>query len=113
LVAWRNAAIVARKFALDVPKVFMAVSFPVEVGLVQSLAHPGGKVTGIASEAALQAYGKRLQILKDIVPDLKRVAVRRNSLMLRPRPPLSKGRTTADERQGKTGDLPAEGKDEV
>lgn len=75
LVVWGNAAIVAGKLAPDVPTVFMAVSFPVEVGLVQSLAHPGGKMTGIASEAALQAYGKRLQILKDIVPDLKRVAV--------------------------------------
>jgi putative tryptophan/tyrosine transport system substrate-binding protein len=63
------------KLALDVPTVFISYSFPVEAGLVQSFAPPGGNMTGITREAALEAYGKRLQILKDIVPDLKPVAV--------------------------------------
>jgi putative tryptophan/tyrosine transport system substrate-binding protein len=75
LVVWGYGAIAARKFAPGVPTVFISYSFPVEVGLVQSLAHPGGNMTGVTSEAALEAYGKRLQILKEIVPDLKRVAV--------------------------------------
>jgi putative tryptophan/tyrosine transport system substrate-binding protein len=43
--------------------------------LVQSLAHPGGNLTGITFEAATETYGKRLQILKEIVPGIKRVAV--------------------------------------
>jgi putative ABC transport system substrate-binding protein len=75
LVAWGNAAIEAKKLAANVPTVFVSFSFPVEDGLVQSLARPGGNMTGITSEAALEIYGKRLQILKEIVPDLKRVAV--------------------------------------
>ena len=48
-----------------------------EIGLVKSLAHPGGNITGIASEAATETNQKRLQILEEIVPDLKRAAVLR------------------------------------
>ena len=75
LVVWGNAAIEARKAAGAVPTVFISIGYPVELGLVQSLAHPGGNMTGITAEAALETNGKRLQILKDIVPDLSRVAV--------------------------------------
>jgi putative ABC transport system substrate-binding protein len=78
LVVWGNAAITAKKFAGDVSTVFISIGFPVELGLVASLAHPGGKMTGIAAEAALEINGKRLQILKEIVPDLNRVAVLRD-----------------------------------
>ena len=79
LVVWGTAAIAAKKLAGGVPTVFITVGFPVELGLVESLAHPGGNMTGIASEAALETNGKKLQILKEIVPDLKRVAVLRDA----------------------------------
>jgi putative ABC transport system substrate-binding protein len=78
LVVWGKAAISAKKLAGGVPTVFISIGFPVELGLVESLAHPGGKMTGIASEAALEINGKRLQIFKEILPDLKRVAVLRD-----------------------------------
>ena len=78
LAVWGNAAIAAKKLAVGVPTVFISIGFPVELGLVQSLAHPGGNMTGIAAEAALEINGKRLQILKEIVPDLNRVAVLRD-----------------------------------
>jgi putative ABC transport system substrate-binding protein len=78
LVVRGNAAIAAKELAGTVPTVFISIGFPVELGLVQSLAHPGGNMTGIAAEAALETNGKRLQILKEIVPDLKRVAVLRD-----------------------------------
>jgi ABC-type uncharacterized transport system substrate-binding protein len=78
LVVWQKAAISAMKLAGSVPTVFISIGFPVELGLVQSLAHPGGKMTGIASEAALEINGKRLQILREILPNLKRVAVLRD-----------------------------------
>jgi putative tryptophan/tyrosine transport system substrate-binding protein len=78
LVVWGNAAIPAKKLAGGVPTVFISIGFPVELGLVQSLAHPGGNMTGIAAEAALEINGKRLQTLKEIVPDLKPVAVLRD-----------------------------------
>jgi putative ABC transport system substrate-binding protein len=79
LVVRGNAAIEARKLAGAVPTVFISIGYPVELGLVQSLAHPGGNMTGITAEAALETNGKRLQILKDIAPDLNRVAVLRDS----------------------------------
>jgi putative ABC transport system substrate-binding protein len=67
----------AKQVADAVPTVFVSVGAPVEIGLVQSLAHPGGNITGISFEAATETYGKRLQLIKEIVPDLKRVAVLR------------------------------------
>ena len=78
LVVWGSiAGMAAMKSAGGVPVVFLTIGFPVEIGLVQSLAHPGGNITGIAAEAAIETNEKRLQILKEFVPDLKRVAVLR------------------------------------
>ena len=78
LVVSGNAAIAAKKLAGGVPTVFISIGYPVELGYVQSLAHPGGNMTGITAEAALETNGKRLQILKEIVPGLNRVAVLRD-----------------------------------
>ena len=76
LVVWGPiAALAAKNLPGNVPTVFISVSFPVEIGFVQSLAHPGGKMTGIAAEADAETYAKRVQILKEIVPNLNRVAV--------------------------------------
>ena len=71
------ATMAAKKLGSGVPTVFISSAFPVEIGLVRSLAHPGGNITGIASEAATETNQKRLQILKEIVPGLKRAAVLR------------------------------------
>ena len=79
LVVWGNAGFAAKKLAGGVPTVFISIGFPVELGLVQSLSHPGGNMTGIAAEAALEINGKRLQIFKEIVPGLNRVGVIRDS----------------------------------
>src|SRR5215217_207544 len=56
-----------------IPIVFTTAVEPVEVGLVTSLARPGGNVTGL-SVLSPQTDGKRLEFLKAIVPDLARVA---------------------------------------
>ncbi len=58
LVVRGNAAIAAKKLAGGVPTVFISIGYPVELGLVQSLAHPGGNMTGITAEAALETNGK-------------------------------------------------------
>jgi len=57
-----------------IPIVFAAVSDPVKSGLVRSFARPGGQLTGVALSAA-PLSGKRMEILKDALPNLKRVAV--------------------------------------
>ena len=69
------AALAAKAETRDVPIVFgMAAGDPVQLGLVEGLARPGGNVTGIAfREWHLSA--KRLEILKEMVPRLRRVLV--------------------------------------
>lgn len=57
----------------SIPVVFAAISNPVGAGLVNSLSRPGGRLTGVASGTAPLA-GKRLEILKDAIPRLERVA---------------------------------------
>ena len=57
-----------------VPIVFVNAPDPVGLGIVQSLAHPGGNITGFASyDAAI--IGKWLQLLKEIAPNVARVAI--------------------------------------
>src|SRR5262249_1661284 len=51
------------------------VGAPVEIGLVKTLAHPGGNMTGVTFEAATETYAKRLQLLREIKPRIGRVAV--------------------------------------
>jgi putative tryptophan/tyrosine transport system substrate-binding protein len=68
---------VAAKKVTTLPTVFLTVGDPVRIGLVSSLAHPGGKMTGVTFEAAAETYGKRLQRLKEILPDLRRVGILR------------------------------------
>jgi putative tryptophan/tyrosine transport system substrate-binding protein len=76
LVVWGTVGgVAAKKVGSGVPTVFVSVGAPVEVGLVQSLAHPGGNMTGITFEASTETYGKRLQLLKEIMPGLEHVAV--------------------------------------
>src|SRR5438270_9179987 len=57
-----------------IPVVIALTADPVATGLVASLAHPGGQVTGLTAIAP-QLTGKRLELLKEAVPELSRVAV--------------------------------------
>jgi putative tryptophan/tyrosine transport system substrate-binding protein len=58
----------------QVPVVFTQVSDPVRLGLVESIARPGGNITGIANLRA-ELSAKRLELFKDAVPSLRRVLV--------------------------------------
>ena len=64
---------VARDATTDIPIVMVAVGDPVVAGLVKSLAHPGGNITGITNLVA-DVYPKFLEMLLSIVPKLSRVA---------------------------------------
>jgi putative ABC transport system substrate-binding protein len=67
-------ALTAKKLTREVPIVFTIVPDPVKFGLVASLARPGGNVTG-ASTRAVELDSKRFELLREIKPDLQRVAV--------------------------------------
>jgi putative ABC transport system substrate-binding protein len=69
-----SGAMAAKKATTSIPIVFFAVYDPVEIGLVPNLGHPGGNITGTAVNASDMA-GKRVQLLKELVPSLKRVAM--------------------------------------
>ena len=60
-----------------IPVVFVAVADPVRAGLIASLARPGGRFTGL-SLLTPETSGKRLELLKETVPNLARVAVMLN-----------------------------------
>jgi ABC-type uncharacterized transport system substrate-binding protein len=69
IVAPTNPSIAAAMQATrTIPIVMVHVAGPVENGLVASLAHPGGNVTGLSIAAGNEIVGERLQMLKEIVP---------------------------------------------
>jgi putative tryptophan/tyrosine transport system substrate-binding protein len=65
---------VAKRATSTIPIVMATIADPVGTGLVTSLAHPGGNVTGL-SVMTTDLSAKRLQLLKDVIPRLARVAV--------------------------------------
>jgi ABC-type uncharacterized transport system substrate-binding protein len=68
------AALAASKATTAIPIVMSSGGDPLAVGLVASLARPGGNVTGLATISP-ELSGKRLELLKQVVPSLRRVAV--------------------------------------
>jgi putative tryptophan/tyrosine transport system substrate-binding protein len=79
VMAFTSAAVTAlRQATSTVPIVFAVVADPVGAGYVESLARPGGNVTGFAAQE-YAVGGKWMELLKEIVPHLTRVAVLRDS----------------------------------
>ena len=67
-------ALAAKEATSTIPIVVAAAGDPVALKVVESEARPGGNVTGL-SQISVEVVGKRLELLKDIVPNLSRVAV--------------------------------------
>jgi len=68
-----SGAMAAKRATTSIPIVFFAVYAPMEIGLVPNQGHPGGNITGVAVNASDMA-GKRVQLLKELVPTVKSVA---------------------------------------
>ena len=79
VTAGTPAALAVKNATTTVPLVMVAVGDPVGTGLVPSLARPGGNLTGLSSVAP-DLEGKRLQLLREVVPALSHVAMFINSL---------------------------------
>ncbi len=78
LVLGTQPVLEAAKVTKTVPIIMVGTADPVDTGLIASLARPGGNVTGLAVNAA-EIAAKRVQLLRDAVPALSRVAILWNS----------------------------------
>jgi putative ABC transport system substrate-binding protein len=79
VVASTLGAVAAHRVVRTVPVVFVGVSDPQQMGLVASLARPGGNMTGISRVFDEGLIGKALQILTAIAPGIARVAILSNA----------------------------------
>jgi putative tryptophan/tyrosine transport system substrate-binding protein len=75
ILTWgTNAVLAAKQATTTIPIVMGVIGDPLGIGIVTNLAHPGGNVTGCSLHAA-ELEAKRLQLLKEVVPSLSRVAI--------------------------------------
>jgi ABC-type uncharacterized transport system substrate-binding protein len=78
IVTHATANILAAKQGTSlIPIVFAAVADPVGIGVVESLARPGGNVTGLSNQFT-DVAGKRVELLREVVPGLRRLAILAN-----------------------------------
>ena len=95
IVTVGGAVAAAKQATATIPIVFAAAGDPVGSGMVASLAQPGGNVTGLSVQSTDLA-GKQLEILREALPDLRRLAViadvELSRLVTRDRPGSSGGR---------------------
>ncbi|HEX6775451.1 MAG TPA: ABC transporter substrate-binding protein [Methylomirabilota bacterium] len=68
-----TAALAAKNTTVTIPVVILGVGDPVGQGIVASLAHPAGNITGL-SAVVTELYAKRVQLLRDLVPRAGRIA---------------------------------------
>src|SRR5262249_44644498 len=79
IVTWGTpAALAAKQATTTIPIVMGAIGDPVSVGIVSNLARPDGNITGFAAQN-VDLDGKRLELLKDLLPHLSRVGILANS----------------------------------
>jgi ABC-type uncharacterized transport system substrate-binding protein len=72
------AAMAAKQATSAIPIVFTVAADPVGAGLVASLARPGGNLTGLSTQFA-DTGGKKLELLREVVPGLRRLAILANA----------------------------------
>src|SRR5215471_76723 len=92
-----SPALAAKKATRTIPIVMTTLTDPIGTGLVASLARPGGNVTGLTNISG-ELGGKQLELLKEIVPKLNRVAILRT---------VTSGRVSADDVFVKETEVPA------
>jgi putative ABC transport system substrate-binding protein len=78
IVSSGSAAVAVKRATSVIPIVFPTANEPVGSGLVETLARPGGNATGLSMQQTDLA-GKRLELLRELVPDLRRLAILTNA----------------------------------
>jgi putative ABC transport system substrate-binding protein len=74
-----SAPLLAKELTQEIPIIFVGASDPIASGLVKSFAQPEANVTGVSARTDFEMHGKRLEIFKEAVPSLRRVAVLYNA----------------------------------
>ena len=77
VTAGTETTLAVKQATVNIPIVFASASDPVGTGLVGSLARPGGNVTGLSNQSA-DVIGKRMDLLHEVVPSLRKLAVMAN-----------------------------------
>jgi putative ABC transport system substrate-binding protein len=96
IVTWGTPAAIAAKQATGtIPIVMAAIADPVSVGIVSNLARPEGNITGFATQN-VDLEAKRLEVLKDLLPQLARVGIMGNTANQFLEVALNKLRATAE-----------------
>ena len=72
-------ALAAKNATKEIPIVMVSAADPVGIGLVASLARPGGNLTGTSFDVGLEIFAKQLELLRDTLPRAHRVAILSNS----------------------------------
>jgi putative tryptophan/tyrosine transport system substrate-binding protein len=74
IVTYGGAVLTFKQATASIPIIFAIAVDPVGVGLVASLSRPGGNVTGLSVQQA-DVSGKRLELLREVIPGLRRLAI--------------------------------------
>jgi putative tryptophan/tyrosine transport system substrate-binding protein len=98
-----DGPLAAMQATRTIPIIFVAVPDPVAMGLVTSLAQPGGNVTGVTNQVGLEFHAKRLQLLLEAVPGVTRVAALQQGAMARAVPARAHIRQAAEEAARRLG----------
>jgi putative tryptophan/tyrosine transport system substrate-binding protein len=77
LAAFSASALAAKARGVEVPVVAAGVDNPVQMGLAQSMARPGGRITGVSSFGG-EVVAKRVQLLRELAPGVRRIGVLMN-----------------------------------
>jgi len=94
IVTYGSAVTVVKQATAAIPIVFAVAFDPVRAGLVSSLAHPGGNVTGMSIQQP-DLVGKRLELLREAIPKLHRLAIMVDAGYAEPMLEADNVRTTA------------------
>ena len=92
-----DGPLAAMQATRTIPIVFVNVAEPVAMGLVASLARPGGNVTGVAYQVSLEFHAKRLQLLLEAMPGVTRVAALQHGAFVRALPARARQQQATEE----------------
>jgi len=73
-----QAAMGLKTATVTIPIIFVGIANPVELGLVQSLSRPGGNITGLTTFVPGDFVTKQIEILRELVPNVSRIAILAN-----------------------------------